>query len=193
MSFKFNTDIIYPKDPTASKERISQYKEYYKIKHDICKEFSPKTIAEIGVRAGYSSWTFMQACPQAKLYCIDANNGTHGGAGGQDGCYKSWASKILADYNFEYIDCDTQKVESLNLQNIDFFHVDGDHTVHGVMHDLDLALQSISPQGVILIDDITYIQDVNVGVKAWLKKNKLKHEYRESLRGECLIYNEPLL
>jgi hypothetical protein len=193
MSFNFDTSIIYPQDPTASAERINQYKDYYKIKHDICKEVNPSTIAEIGVRAGYSSWTFMQACPSAKLYCIDANNGTHGGRGGEDGEYKAWAKKILSNYDFEYIDCDTQKEQSLNLKDIDFFHVDGDHTVGGVMHDLDLAINCISKKGAILIDDIEYIEDVKIGVKSWLQKNKLKHKYIKSLRGECLIYNEPLL
>ena len=64
--FKFDENIICPEDPTATKERIQQYKEYYKIKYELCKKQNPKIIVEIGVRAGYSAWTFLQACPKAK-------------------------------------------------------------------------------------------------------------------------------
>jgi predicted O-methyltransferase YrrM len=187
----FNIEsVIYPKDPTATKERIEQYQIYYKQKANICYEFAPRTIAEIGVRAGYSSWSFMQATPHAKLYCLDANNGKHGGAYGEDGRYKEWALRILANYDVTYIDIDTQKEEDLMLPLIDFFHVDGDHTKEGVMHDLTLAKNCLSNRGVILVDDISYIPSVKEGVREWIKENKAKHEYRESLRGECIIYND---
>lgn len=185
--FVFDENIICPEDPTATPERIAQYKEYYKIKYKICKEINPKVMAEIGVRAGYSSWTFLQSVPDAKLYCIDANNGTHGGNGGQDGTFKKWAKKILKSYDTEYIDCDTQKVSALPIGNIDFFHVDGDHTVKGVQHDLDMAYNCLSSNGVILIDDIDYIPEVKRGADSWLHKMNLKAEYIKSLRGEYLI------
>ena len=189
--FKFNKEIIHPKDENRyfQPESWTKFMDYYKVKYEICKELAPQVIAEIGVRAGYSSWTFLQASPNAKMYGIDANNGMHGGGqAGKDGLFKKWAKKILKGYDYHYIDCDTQKVQSLDLSNIDFFHVDGDHTVQGVMHDLTLSLNCLSPKGVMLVDDIEYIPEVAFGVKRWLEIHKLKHEYRTSLRGECLIY-----
>ena len=81
MSYEFDDSIICPWDITASKRRISQYRNYYKIKYDIAKEADPKRIVEIGVRAGYSAFFFLQACPNAKYFGFDANNGTHGGQG----------------------------------------------------------------------------------------------------------------
>jgi hypothetical protein len=187
--FKFDETIICPEDPTATPQRIAQYKEYYKVKYNICKKQSPKTIAEIGVRAGYSAWTFLQACPEAKYIGLDANNGTHGGQGGTDGKFSRWTSRILNDYDFELIDIDTQTVNKLNLSGIDLFHVDGDHSFNGVIHDLDLALSCISDTGIILVDDITYIDTVKIGVDTWLHNNKevVKGEFVESLRGEMLI------
>lgn len=188
--FVFDRKIIYPQDPTASEERIRQYINYYKVKYEICKKQNPKVIVEIGVRAGYSAWTFLQAAPKAKYYGFDANNGTHGGKGGKDGRYFKWAEKILNSYDFELIQLDTQKVDDLKLENIDFFHVDGDHTEEGVQHDLDLAFKCINDTGLILIDDITYIDTVKNGVDKWVDKNKskIRNEFLPSLRGEMLIY-----
>lgn len=190
MEFIFDESIIFPKDPTATKKRIEEYKGYYKIKYDICKKQNPKKIVEIGVRAGYSAWTFLQACPEAKYIGIDANNGTHGGAGGEDGRYFEWTRNILSKYNFELIELDTQLVDIIvNIQDVDFFHVDGDHTTQGVQHDLDLAFNSINDSGLILIDDITYLDTVRKGVEIWIKKmgNNITIEYMPSLRGEMLV------
>ena len=188
--FEFDTKIICPTDPTATPERIAQYKEYYKVKYEICKEQNPKKIIEIGVRAGYSAWTFLQACPTALYLGYDANNGMHGGKGGEDGSFTRWTKKILAGYNFKLFEMDTQKVTTLGYNGeIDLFHVDGDHTIKGVMHDLDLAYEAISETGLILVDDITYLPEVKKGVMLWLEKmnGKVTSEFKKSLRGEMLI------
>jgi len=187
--FKFDDNIICPDDPTANAERIAQYKEYYKIKYDICKKQNPKLIAEIGVRAGYSAWTFLQACPDAKYVGFDANNGTHGGYGGEDGKFFEWTKKILSGYDFELIEIDTQATNDLGISEVDFFHVDGDHTTKGVQYDLDLAFKTLSESGLIVVDDISYIGTVRVGVNGWLTKmrGKVMAEFMESLRGEMLI------
>lgn len=187
--FEFDESIVYPNDPSATKERIAQYKEYYPVKYNICKEQNPKVIAEIGVRAGYSAWTFLQACPDAEYIGLDANNGTHGGQGGQDGRYADWAAKILENYNTRLIQVDTQSVNRLDIKNVDLFHVDGDHTSDGVRHDLDLAFRCISKGGLILVDDMSYIPEVRIGVNTWLDImwRVVTSEFIPSLRGEMLI------
>lgn len=187
--FRFDENIICPEDPTATVERIQQYKGYYKIKYDLCKKQNPKIIAEIGVRAGYSAWTFLQACPEAKYIGFDANNGTHGGKGGEDGKFAKWATKILEAYDVELIELDTQKINDLKVNEIDFFHVDGDHSIIGVQHDLDLAFKAIKNTGLIVIDDITYLPEVRKGIYMWINKmkDKITSEFVESLRGEMLI------
>ena len=187
--FNFDENIICPEDPTATYERVQQYKEYYKIKYDICKNQNPKVIAEIGVRAGYSAWTFLQACPTAKYIGFDANNGTHGGQGGQDGKFSKWAAEILKDYDVDLVELDTQKTNDLKINGVDFFHVDGDHSIKGVQHDLDLAFKVITDTGLIVIDDITYLDTVRHGVYKWVNKmaNEITSEIVASLRGEMLI------
>ena len=187
--FSFDEVIICPDDPTATSERIEQYKEYYKVKYELCKNQSPKVIAEIGVRAGYSAWTFLQACPGAKYVGFDANNGTHGGKGGENGKFFEWTKKILSKYDYELVELDTQSVNELPISDVDFFHVDGDHTTKGVHHDLDIAFKSLSANGLIIVDDITYIDTVRVGVNRWLTKmrGKASAEFVKSLRGEMLI------
>jgi len=190
--FKFDEKIIYPDDPTATPERIVQYKEYYKIKYKICKKINPKFIAEIGVRAGYSAWTFLQACPTAKYIGFDANNGTHGGQGGEEGVFFDWTKKIISEYNCKLVELDTQLVKSLDINNVDLFHVDGDHSIVGVQHDLDLALVTLSEKGFILVDDIIYIDTVRIGVYNWLAKNnnKVVSKFVPSLRGEMVIWRK---
>jgi predicted O-methyltransferase YrrM len=188
--FKFDESIIYPRDPTATLTRIAEYKDYYKIKYEICKEQNPQRIAEIGVRAGYSAWTFLQACPKAHYIGIDANNGMHGGQGGQDGSFFEWTKQILADYDIELIEIDTQQTDDLCITDIDFFHVDGDHTTRGVYHDLSLAFNTVNTGGLILVDDMTYIREVYLGAHQWLidHADLVKYEFRPSLRGELLIW-----
>ena len=188
--FKFDTSIICPEDPTATPQRIKQYSDYYKVKYDICCEQYPKLIVEIGVRAGYSAWAFLQAVPEAKYIGIDANNGKHGGAGGQDGKFMRWAEKILAEFDVEFIEMDTQKIDDLSdiLHSVDLFHIDGDHSTKGVYHDLTIASKVLSDTGMIVVDDIDYIQGVKNGADQWLVDNPDFYEvYRESLRGEYLI------
>jgi hypothetical protein len=194
MSFIFDEKIICPEDPTATAERIAQYKEYYKIKYDILKENFPnaKNIGEIGVRAGYSAWTFLQACPEANFYAFDANNGTHGGQGGEDGKFEKWAKKILKNYNLKYFNIDTQKIDKLPVDiKFDFLHIDGDHTIEGVIHDLNLCFTYLSNDNLsfLLIDDYSYIDTVRIGVDRWLNNNRNKINYRfvHSLRGEIII------
>lgn len=187
--FRFDEHIICNGDPTATSQRIEEYRDYYKVKYDICKTVQPQVIAEIGVRAGYSAWSFLQAMPSAAYIGIDANNGTHGGQGGEDGSYAVWARRILCDYDCRFIQLDTQKVNELPLEQVDLFHIDGDHSTRGVIHDLNLAFRCLSEKGILLVDDITYIPEVKDGVELWVKQmqSRIEVEYIESLRGECVI------
>lgn len=189
--YKFNKSIICPNDPTATDKRIREYSKYYEVKYEICKQQSPKVIVEIGVRAGYSAWAFLQACPNAKYMGIDANNGKHGGKGGEDGSFMKWAKKLLKPYDVSFFEIDTQETDSLpgKVKNVDFFHVDGDHSINGVYHDLDLASKVISKNGLILIDDITYLaKTVKVGADKWLEDNpEFSASFIKSFRGEYLV------
>jgi predicted O-methyltransferase YrrM len=71
----------------------------------------------------------------------------------------------------------------------DVLYVDGDHTIQGVVRDLDLAMKSISKNGVILVDDVSYIPDVKAGVGSWLITNadKVTYKMHNTPRGDMEI------
>ena len=55
-------------DPFRPTEEALQY---YEVKHAIAKRLQPKSICEIGVRAGYSAYAFLSAAPAAEFLGID--------------------------------------------------------------------------------------------------------------------------
>lgn len=191
--FQFTADQLCPEDDRINTDNLKKFAPYYKVKYEICKSIMPFKIAEIGVRAGYSAWSFLQASPESVYIGIDANNGTHGGGkGGLGGTYKKWAKQLLSQYNCTFIETDTQKIETIpGLTDVDLFHVDGDHTFKGVQHDLDLAFATLNKTGYILVDDVDYIEDVAKGVEDWiLRRPNVKADHIQSLRGEVLIRKE---
>lgn len=188
MSWEFDRSIICPQDPTATPERIAEYEGIYHQKYDIAKRVNPKVIAEIGVRAGYSAWAFLTACPEAEYHGFDADNCTHGGQGGP---WTWWAKKILGERGFNvhiYAPQDTQKMDILPVC-ADFYHIDGDHTAQGVYHDLCICMKSAHRGSVLLVDDYDYIPDVCKGVNTWLTDfaKKISWECIPTFRGDVCI------
>lgn len=188
--FEFKKENIHPQDKTIL-QQFKRMQPYYQVKHRITLRIAPKVIAEIGVRAGYSGWSFLNAAPDAKYYALDANNGTYGGRGVDTYDWWGYAQELLSDYNTVFKQVNTQKVDTLTSiieEKVDLFHVDGDHSIKGVKHDLDLALEVLSSEGAILVDDITYIASVSTGVQEWLQEHpELEGKFIESLRGEMFI------
>lgn len=182
MDWTFEKSVICPKD-SKSLARYDQYKGYYKVKYDIAKRFNPKTILEIGVRAGYSAYSFLSACPTARYTGIDAENKTHGGQGGP---WMWYAQELLEKFDAKFKQADSQKLDKID-GTYDFIHIDGDHTTAGLLHDLEICWPAMNNGGVILVDDYDYIKDVAKGCDIWAKKPGVKREYVKSLRGEILF------
>jgi len=194
MEFKFENKVLCPLDPST--ELFQHYPAYYGVKNEILQTNFPdaKIIGEIGVRAGYSAWAFLQACPGAEFHGFDMEDPAYGGS---DGKFSKWAIDLLKDYNFNYHKINSQEVDTLmEGKEFDFIHVDGDHTKGGVMHDLDICLKALSPnpKAFLLIDDYSHPQlpAVKEGVDEWLENNKDKvvYEYKPSLRGEIVIHRK---
>ena len=182
---KFDIGIVHPDDLKKIQDDYDNWNKYYINKYNIIKKCNPSVIVEIGVRAGYSAYTFMKACPKATYYGFDANKGTDSGADTLK--YHDWALTLLEGYNIN-IDpsCDTQFRETLNV-TCDFIHVDGSHYFDEVKHDLDLAIKT-NPK-FILVDDYTYDKtpEVRIAVDEWLSKRKYKTIVIDDFRGEMLI------
>lgn len=182
-------DQLHPNDLAFFHDYIG----YTYGKFCIARAYQPKVIIEIGVRAGYSAHSFLRASPHAKYFGFDAENNSHGGEGGP---YMPHARKLLQPYgdNITLVEMDTQEVSHLNgdmgsqTLKADFIHVDGDHTKAGVIHDLEMVLQHLTPDGVILIDDVDRIQEVKDGVAEFLQNHpELDHSYLPSFNGDVLI------
>jgi hypothetical protein len=189
LEYNFDSTIVCPRDKDSLR-RIDQYREYYHTKYDLAKRVAPKTIVEIGVRAGYSAWAFLCACPTAKYYGFDAENGTHGGRGGP---WAPWARKMLAERGFDVeiaAPADTQSMDKMPIA-ADLYHVDGDHTPDGVYHDLTICFEAAPVGAVLLVDDYDYEEAAGVrkGVDRWLKDfaEHVKAKHVPSLRGEMMI------
>jgi len=165
---------------------INGYIGYCYHKFCIARRYNPKTIIEIGVRAGYSAYAFLCAVPEASYYGLDAENGTHGGEGGP---YMSWTRELLSRFKKVTLQViDTQKVTSLDICKADLIHVDGDHSQRGVEHDLELVLPYLADGGVILVDDFDRALEVKEGTRHFLSLHpELKSKYIETFNGDVLI------
>ena len=180
--WEFRKEIICPRD-RKSRKRFGEYREYYRVKYDLARRFNPRSILEIGVRAGYSAHTFLSACPTARYTGIDAENLQHGGQGGP---WMWWAERILEGFDVTLIKADSQTLDRIE-GTFDFIHIDGDHTTEGLLHDLEICWPAMNDGGVILVDDYDYIETVTAGCDLWAQRPDVNREYVESLRGEILF------
>lgn len=124
------------------------------IAYDVARKYAPTKIAEIGVRCGYSAWAMLQAMPDAEFYGYDNYSYKP-----KEVC-ECAQEYLLEGYNWNVWEMDSQKIKQINIENIDLFHVDGDHSYAGCYHDLELAYKSIAKNGVILVDDTKLVPEV---------------------------------
>jgi hypothetical protein len=122
------------------------------VKYDVARRIAPRSICEIGVRAGYSAFAFLSAAPQAEYLGLDIDGTDHGGERG----FFDYARGVLAGFRATLTRADTQQLDRLPGR-YDLVHVDGDHTQAGCRHDLELACRA-APH--VLVDDCDFIPEV---------------------------------
>jgi hypothetical protein len=169
---------------------------YYQEKYELallCRKPSP-VIGEIGVRNGYSAASFGFAHPDASYHGWDLINGGHGGL--KSGIDTFPYVKGMLSSNFPSL---TIALEHRNSQEInhfdvtfDLFHVDGNHSTKGCLHDMKTVMASMSSGGLMIVDDYEYIGGVKAAVHAFIEQNEKfidKFELRPSgFRGNALIW-----
>jgi len=156
-----------------------QYSVYTKL----CEELKPKTILEIGVRAGYSAYAMLSAVPEATYQGIDADNGTNGGEKG----YYLYAQEML-EREFPNASVTIHKDDSQQLlcldRRYDLIHIDGGHNHDEALHDLELC----RPWGDwLLVDDTASISTVRSAVVEFLEKYRYPAWRYETWHGFVLI------
>lgn len=161
--------------------------EYYRVKYAVAEFVKPKSILEIGVRAGYSAAAFLQAGHTKIFTGLDLNAGTWGGVMG----FQAHAEKALGKYGVEatFITGDSQDLTALPGGPYDLVHVDGDHSREGALHDVTLALDSGAKW--VLVDDYDFIPPVAYGANAALRGRHVRawHVWDGGYRGNLLIEN----
>jgi len=181
--FELLKEHICPEDEKFNTERwFKLFRSQYRIKSAICQQQNPKTILEIGVRAGYSALAFLTVCPNAKYVGIDFETYP------QAKTFTKWAKTLLQSFDVEIWKLNTKTITSINLTDIDFCHIDGSHNTAYVLHDLDLCFEILSETGLILLDDMI-IEKVNTAIRAWIEEHEqeINYEYIVSRTGEMLI------
>lgn len=184
---KWRSEVLVPGDEKFGRR---DFWEYYKEKFRICKLYDPAAVAEIGVRYGYSAFAFLFAVTEASYTGYDLIGGGHGGVKG-DTFVK--VEKLL-ETNFPKAEIKLIHADTRTLDNLggpyDFIHIDGNHSIIAVLHDLEIALESLSPGGIILVDDYEYISGVRVATDRFILRNRQRIEQFytiKSLRGEMII------
>jgi predicted O-methyltransferase YrrM len=121
---------------------------YYNYYYSYGRHFKPKSIFEIGVRAGYTGYFLLKGSGATKYRGIDLE------------CYMKNSNKKAEQLLSRA--CDDVLVTLVNShslseldQKYDMIHVDGDHTYKGKVQDLELALENLAEGGVIVVDDYT--------------------------------------
>lgn len=162
----------YPGDPF---EPTDVTRSYYESKYAVVARIAPDSICEIGVRAGYSAFTFLSAIPTAQYLGID-----NGVCGPQ---YLDHARSLLSGSAVQLVQKDTQKLLELPTASFGrpftFVHIDGDHSRAGCLHDIELAANSGAHY--ILVDDFDCPADdagvahVRSGCRDFLLSIKGKH------------------
>ena len=179
--------VIAPGDEQFKARR---FYDYYRGKFEICRAVAPARIAEIGVRYGYSAFSFLAASPGAEYTGYDVVAGCYGGVKANTFVYVcDLLRRHYPEAQVELIYQDSREMESLGGP-FDFVHVDANHREEVCRHDMELALAACCPGGVILVDDYTYIAGVTRAVDRFVLDNASaieRHYSRPSLRGEYII------
>lgn len=157
----------------------------YRHKYLVAELIKPKRICEIGVRAGYSAFAFLSACPKAEFIGLDNNSNRHGGV---EGVFVTHAPKVLEKFNTKLIVFDSQKAKNLYGKPYDFIHVDGDHSYDGCLHDLNISHKTCEW---ILVDDYDLIPKVRAATDVFISYHpEYTVEYipEQYGRGSMLIH-----
>jgi hypothetical protein len=145
---------------------------------------APKTIAEVGVRFGYSLKAMALGAKDAgvrpALYGYDAESYV-------PGSLNVCRAHLSDQFALTLHKMDTQHVGALEISGIDLFHVDADHSMIGCMHDLELAWPCIGVGGWLLVDDVVNINEVRAGVDEFAKKIGQRSTLVGSFRGMAIF------
>jgi len=179
--------IWVPGDKT-SKDYESYKQRYYNLLYFFARGLRPRSIVEIGVRGGYSSYALLSGAKEyvERYLGIDNNSSLHGGMVG----YIEHAKKLLLSsfpsVKIEFMICDSSTIKELP-SSFDLGYIDGNHDFDFCYSDLALFSKFCTH---VLIDDFDYIPDVKRAVTQFLSTNPSLFRvgvYVPSFRGHIFL------
>jgi hypothetical protein len=187
-------DILQGMDAGADWcESNKNYVWYYALGHSFG---HAKSLAEIGVRFGYSLHSVMKGIRsvsghELRVFGFDNESYVQGS--------NAIAMKNLTRFKNAIIDIRT--VNSMQdgitvLNNIDIFSIDGDHTYTGTMRDMEMALPMLSYDGILVVDDITGIPEspeIKRACRDFARNNKLAYFLVPTYRGMYIMYRHHII
>jgi hypothetical protein len=169
-------------------EAYLQNKGTYAWYWAIGRVLQPRTVAEIGVRFGYSALAIAKGAEEATGY-YGFDNESY-----VPGCLAIAWRALKRCYPMTFTNrTDTQGVthdsflDLLPSYGIDLFHIDGDHTYEGAHNDLLLALAGTTEGGYILIDDVDYHPEVRRAADSFCMDGSRTPLYLPTFRGLYII------
>jgi hypothetical protein len=182
-----NLDIFHPKDDYEDWRSLKWY-NYYKTKWFYEQIAGQSSILEIGVRLGYSAYSFLYS-PYCNSYTgIDIQKPIDGGM--EFETFDWVRDKVFSKFPHfkkELIKMDSQKDKWPN-ENYGFIHIDGLHTYQGAYNDLNNAWEHLFGNGLIVLDDCTFILDVWKAGKQFCGEKNIPLVFSPSIRGDLLIW-----
>jgi hypothetical protein len=163
-------------------EDYLQGKRSYAWYWAIGRVLKPATVAEIGVRFGYSAIAIGKAMDRACYFGFDNEQYVPGSLA----IARASLERVYEPVGLHAID--TQTVESdlghwLPRTGVNLFHIDGDHTFNGADKDLWLAQRSTKQGGFILVDDIDWHPDVKEAADQFCEREGYTPVYLPTFRG----------
>lgn len=163
-----------------------EYKAQYAQKFRVTRGAGVRVIAEIGVRAGYCGLAMLLAAPAARYIGFEADRGDYGG---EIGITERARARVFEGFAHEIRYVDTRNLTRI-ADLVDLFHVDGDHSYDGAMHDLELAWHC---SRFVLVDDYEYIRPVQAATDHFIVTHRLAHPMVQILpdggfRGSLLMF-----
>jgi len=163
---------------------VSAWVGHKTFAYDLVSNFKPKLIVELGTHKGASFFAMCQAVKDHNLdtllVAIDTWTGDKHSGLYKNSIYrevKNVIAKIYPNIKTELIkDYFDNALNFFKPKTIDLLHIDGLHTYDAVKHDFDNWIDKLSPNGIILMHDITE-KSKDFGVYKFWDEIKDKYHY----------------
>lgn len=162
----------------------SDYYDWYAV---YTKTWKPERVLEIGCRYGYSSLAMIWGSDSITDLAI-VDNGSYGvPLSTAVATIQKGAGREVRIIPLEVSSQELSRVSFAEIDTFDLIHIDGDHSEEGLLHDLCICFPALSPDGVIVVDDVIYHPELLPVAHQFARDNGLGSELVPNFRGHLLL------